>query len=79
MPHFTDDEVKILNEWSRTQPALRKAFPYTSSSDDGRGLGTLLNQHDGDLERFYILFNIFSYMSVGHFNFSSNTFAIILN
>jgi len=48
--HFTDEEVRILNEWARTQPALRKAFPYTNSSDNGRGLGDLLQDHDGAVE-----------------------------
>lgn len=55
MPHFTDEEVRILNEWARTQPALRRAFPYTHASDNNRGFGTLLNEHDEQIDHGNLL------------------------
>lgn len=44
MSSLTDEQVKALNEWARTQPALRRVFPYTQGSNvDALGLGTALD------------------------------------
>jgi hypothetical protein len=32
MPNFTDAQILALNDWARTQPALRQAFKYTHAS-----------------------------------------------
>lgn len=48
---FTTDQIKALNEWSRTQPSLRGVFPYTNlqltereNPDQGEvGFGDLLS------------------------------------
>ena len=54
MKRFTPEQERILNEWARTAPELRRAFPYTNASDVAtKGLGFLLNK-ELDLERFYI-------------------------
>lgn len=38
---FSDEQVRVLNEWVRTSPALMAEFPYAPSG--GLGLGDLLN------------------------------------
>jgi hypothetical protein len=47
MPNLTDDQVLALNDWSRTQPTLRREFDYTSSQGvpgaTSDGLGDRLN------------------------------------
>jgi len=44
MSNLTDEQVQVLNEWARTEPALRRAFPYTKASNvDTLGLGTALD------------------------------------
>jgi hypothetical protein len=54
MKRFTPEQERILNEWARTAPELRRAFPYTTASDVAtKGLGFLLNK-ELDLGRFYI-------------------------
>ena len=51
---FTPEQERILNEWARTASELRRAFPYTSSSNtQTQGLGYHLNK-DLDPGRFYI-------------------------
>jgi hypothetical protein len=47
MPNLTADMVLALNDWSRTQPTLRREFDYTSSQGvpgaASDGLGDRLN------------------------------------
>jgi len=44
MSNLTDEQVRVLNEWARTQPSLRRVFPYTQGSGvDTQGLGTALD------------------------------------
>lgn len=44
MSNLTDEQVKALNDWARTQPALRRVFPYTKGSEvDTLGLGAALD------------------------------------
>jgi len=54
---FTPEQERILNEWARTAPELRRAFPYTSASNTQTdGFGFHLNKEVdlGDLGIFYI-------------------------
>lgn len=52
---FTPEEESILNSWARTEPSLRRGFPYTTASNtETRGLGFLLNK-ELDPGQFYIV------------------------